>query len=269
MTKERDRGEWIPWYTDDSPGWLELSLAARGAAEGIARKMGRHRSVLHLGSRGLRGLAVLLRCRWEELEPALAELLAPGPNGEAPRLIVDESQSILIDPGHESRQRKTSTERVREFRGRRRNDVKRDETHETFPSRARSEEKRSEEILTPPAPSVQSPPAGGDTPAVVAGEAKKSGPRRKPRTSCPSSEASEAEVTAWAGTWTLPASDPRFAHFLDYHRKHGNIFADWRAAWGTWLRMESRFATKGRVDTRQPLLDRASADWLKAGGGDL
>ncbi len=114
--EERDRGDWIPWYTDDSPGWLELSLAARGAAEGIARKMGRNRGELHLGSRGLRGLAILLRCTWEELEPALAELLAPGPNGEPPRLVCDEEQRILIDPDHESRKRPTSAERVRKHR---------------------------------------------------------------------------------------------------------------------------------------------------------
>lgn len=91
MTQER--GGWIPWYCEDSPGWLELSLAARGAAEGIARKMGPHRGELHLGPRGLRGLAVLLRCSWAELEPALAELT----EGPHPRLVVSEDQRVIID----------------------------------------------------------------------------------------------------------------------------------------------------------------------------
>ena len=112
----RDRGDWIPWYCEDSPGWLELSLVARGAAEGIARKMGRNRSELHLGSRGLRGLATLLRCRWEELEPALAELLSPGPNGEDPRLVYDEERRVLTDPDHETRRRPSSAERVARHR---------------------------------------------------------------------------------------------------------------------------------------------------------
>lgn len=112
MGRERDRGDWIPWYCDDSPGWLELSLAARGAAEGIARKMGRKRSELHLGSRGLKGLAVLLRCRWEELEPAIAELTT----GPHPRFVMSEDGRVLIDPEHESRRRPTSAERVSRHR---------------------------------------------------------------------------------------------------------------------------------------------------------
>lgn len=108
----RERGDWIPWYVDDSPGWLALSLAARGAAEGIARKMGRRSGELHLGAHGLRGLAVLLRCSWEELEPALAELLG----GPEPRFVVTEDQRLLIDPQHEERKRETSRERTQRWR---------------------------------------------------------------------------------------------------------------------------------------------------------
>lgn len=112
MSDEHDRGEWIPWYCEDSPGWLELSLAARGAAEGISRKMGRKRGELHLGSRGLRGLAVLLRCTWEELEPAIHELTS----GKHPRFVVTDDERMLIDPGHASRQLKGSTRRMFEKR---------------------------------------------------------------------------------------------------------------------------------------------------------
>lgn len=111
----RDRGDWIPWYLADSASWLELSLAARGAAEGIARKMGRTSGELHLGSRGLRGLALLLGCSWEELEPAITELLS----GPHPRLVLSEDQRVLIDPDHASRKRPTSAERVRRHRARR------------------------------------------------------------------------------------------------------------------------------------------------------
>lgn len=111
----RDRGDWIPWYLADSASWLELSLAARGAAEGIARKMGRTSGELHLGSRGLKGLALLLGCSWDELEPAITELLA----GEHPRLVLSEDHRVLIDPDHASRRRPTSAERVRRHRARR------------------------------------------------------------------------------------------------------------------------------------------------------
>jgi len=118
-TVDPDRGDWIPWYVDDSAGWLELSLAARGAAEGIARKMGPRRGELRLGSRGLRGLALLLGCSWEELEPALAELLS----GPHPRLVLSEDQRVLIDPDHESRRRPTSADRVRRHRAKRAGDA--------------------------------------------------------------------------------------------------------------------------------------------------
>lgn len=110
----RERGDWIPWYVDDSPGWLDLSLAARGAAEGIARKMGRRSGELHLGARGLRGLTALLRCSWEELEPALAELLG----GPEPRFLVTENERLLIDPQHSERRRETSRERTAKYRAR-------------------------------------------------------------------------------------------------------------------------------------------------------
>jgi hypothetical protein len=32
------------------------------------------------------------------------------------------------------------------------------------------------------------------------------------------------------------------ANFLDFHRAKGNVFADWTAAWRTWLRNEIRFS---------------------------
>lgn len=119
MSRDYAHEEWIPWYTRDTAGWMELSLAARGAAEGIARKMGRDGDEIPLGSRGLRGLARVLACSWEELEPALQELLRPGPDGEPPRLVHDVERCVLRDPEASNRRRPTSTERVRSLRGRR------------------------------------------------------------------------------------------------------------------------------------------------------
>ncbi len=122
--------DWIPWYVRDSASWLELSLAARGAAEGIARKMGRSKEELHLGSRGLLGLARTLGCTWEELEPALQELMRHGPNGETPRLIYDRERNSLRDPDAERRRRPTSTKRVQSHRAKR-DGTHSAETHET------------------------------------------------------------------------------------------------------------------------------------------
>lgn len=111
MTRDYEHDEWIPWYVADTEGWLELSLAARGAAEGIARKMNR-KGELSL-RRGLSGLAKLLGCRWEELEPALAELIAQG------RVTWDGDRFLLSDPGYVARKRKGSADRMREFRANR------------------------------------------------------------------------------------------------------------------------------------------------------
>jgi len=105
--------EWIPWYCDDAASWVELSLAARGCAEGIARKMGRKRSELPLGSRGLRAIAAMLQRPWDEIEPALQELLAKGPNGEPARLEHDAERNVLIDGQAAERQRAVkSTDRA-------------------------------------------------------------------------------------------------------------------------------------------------------------
>lgn len=131
MSRDYTHEDWIPWYVRDSAGWLELSLAARGAAEGIARKMGRDKEELPLGSRGLRGLSRTLGCKWEELEPALDELLRPGPDGEPPRLVYDRDRNSLRDPGATHRRRPTSTKRVQSLRQRRETET--DETRETVP----------------------------------------------------------------------------------------------------------------------------------------
>lgn len=104
--------DWLPWYVEDTPGWLELSLAARGAMAEIQRKLNRKTGSIEL-RRGLPSLAGLLRVRWaDELEPALGELLKAG------KLTWDGDAGLLCDPDYLSRRRPTSTERVRDHRKR-------------------------------------------------------------------------------------------------------------------------------------------------------
>lgn len=107
--------EWIPWYVDDVASWMRLTLPGRGLAEGIARKMGRRRSELPLGASGLKALVFLVGRPWAEVEPAIAELLAPGPDGEPPRLVFDAERNVLIDAQAAERQRAVkSTERAKQ-----------------------------------------------------------------------------------------------------------------------------------------------------------
>lgn len=66
--------------------------------------------------------------------------------------------------------------------------------------------------------------------------------RAKPRTAAPGSDATPAAVTEWAIRWAIPESDTEFPNFLDHHRKKGDLFADWTAAWRTWMRSPYRQA---------------------------
>jgi hypothetical protein len=107
--RDREHDRWIPWYCDDTPGWAALSLAARGAMEGIARKINPKTGRLYL-RQGLGSLSVLLHRPWAELEPALNELLAAG------KVLWNGSQFYLEDPDYEERRRPSSAERVARHR---------------------------------------------------------------------------------------------------------------------------------------------------------
>jgi hypothetical protein len=111
VSRDREHDKWIPWYVEDTPGWLELSLAARGAMEGIARKLNDKTGRLTL-RRGLPSLALLLHVSWAELEPALAELVASG------KLEWDGAAFQLIDPEYVERRRHSSADRMAAKRAR-------------------------------------------------------------------------------------------------------------------------------------------------------
>jgi hypothetical protein len=248
---------WIKVYTRDTGGWSSLTWQARGLSLEISRKLDA-RGEIPLGTRGLPALAGLLRASWAEIEPFVRELIADG------RLVVD--GPMLRDPGHVERQLARTSDAMRKKMQRDREAASHDVTarHSTSHDVTnRSDQKRSEEITTPPA-SLVSPSEGDRTEPK-----RRRGPVRKPNTACPSTGTSETDVAAWAGTWNLPVEHPEFGKFLEHHRTYGNLFADWSAAWRTWLRKAPEFARRRQVDTRQPLLDVASAKWLRAGGGDL
>lgn len=101
----------IPWYTTPTVGWLELSAAARGVLISVAMHMSRDGEISL--RRGLPSLAVLLRLPWEDVEPALGELVAAG------KLQWDGAAFVLRDPDHAERKRPTSAERTRAWRERR------------------------------------------------------------------------------------------------------------------------------------------------------
>lgn len=116
MTRSSEHDDFVPWYRRDTAGWLRLSLAARGAMAEIVRKLNRNGELRLSG--GLADLAVILRLEWAgELEPAVAELIAAG------RVEWDGSRYTLRDPEFDARKRKSSTERVKEHRERKRRET--------------------------------------------------------------------------------------------------------------------------------------------------
>ena len=108
--RDYDHEEFRPWYVADSPGYLELSLLARGLVADLLRKFDK-RGQLRL--RRLSDLAILLRLRWEgEIEPAVTELLSHG------RLVWDEASGTLTDPEFVDRMRVGSAARMARKRAR-------------------------------------------------------------------------------------------------------------------------------------------------------
>jgi hypothetical protein len=45
-----------------------------------------------------------------------------------------------------------------------------------------------------------------------------------------------------------------FLHFVDHHQAKGNKFANWQAAWRTWLRNDQKFNGKPKVKSLDPVL---------------
>lgn len=102
-------GEWMLWRRRRTPRWQCLSLAARGAAEGIAVALD-DRGELSLGKRGLAGLAALLSRPWEEVKPAIDELL------ESETFVHDATRGVIFDPQHVQRQSVESLGATNTFR---------------------------------------------------------------------------------------------------------------------------------------------------------
>lgn len=114
--RDYEHDKWVPWYVEDTVGWLQLSLAARGAMAELVRKFNA-KGQLSLRS-GLPSLAFILRLKWEgELEPAIGELVAAG------KITWDGSRFLLSDPEYGARRRRSSADRMRDKRARDAGDV--------------------------------------------------------------------------------------------------------------------------------------------------
>lgn len=79
------------WRRRRTARWQALSLSARGAVEGIVAASD-ERGELQLPPDGLQALASVLGRPWEEVEPAIAEVLRVG------KLVFDRERMVIVDP---------------------------------------------------------------------------------------------------------------------------------------------------------------------------
>lgn len=93
----------IPWRRRRTARWLSLSLAARGAVEGIVAAMN-ERGELQLPAAGLQALAVVLGRPWTEVEPAVREVFASG------KLRFHPERLLVSDPSREERHHEDAQE---------------------------------------------------------------------------------------------------------------------------------------------------------------
>jgi hypothetical protein len=79
--------------------------------------------------------------------------------------------------------------------------------------------------------------------------------KAKTKTSCPPSDATPEEVTAWCQRWEIPAPEANMeaAKLLDHFRGKGEAKLDWGAVWRNWNRNAPGFAARGgRASAPQP-----------------
>lgn len=178
----------------------------------------------------VRDIACHLRLRDSETGTRLAELLEMG--------LVDDTPQGLTPHNWSKRQYKSdvSTERVKRFRnGLRNTDETLHETHET-PSEADTETDTESEADTESAESASAPPATIPPPLKIV--------RKKSKTAFPleSIPAEWVQSALDAYGWNSVKAETVFDAFMNHHKAHGSLMADWIAAWRKWCGNENKFA---------------------------
>jgi hypothetical protein len=121
--------QFVKIYTRDTPDFLELPLWSRCLLFELVRKADRAGRI-GLGRNGLRGVAVLLRAPFEEIEPHLSRLIADK------RIVYDQAEQQLIIPNHVEAQTARVPQSVRAQQYRDRKESRSDVTSRHEVSRA-------------------------------------------------------------------------------------------------------------------------------------
>jgi hypothetical protein len=254
-----ERERYVRVYTRDTPTMKYIGWEGRAVLAELLRKVDREGRIGLDGFDAVEALCCLFDMPPEVVRPGLQKLLHRG--------TVEVDSGGLLVPNFEAAQEwvASDAERARRYRARQRETV----TLRHAPSRSVTEHHESSPLSDPiqakpnqsPTPAV-SPPSGGPLehePAPVS-VARAKPDRRKPRTACP---ASGQPVNLWCDEWGIPFEHAEFGKFVDHHRKLGNLFADWGAAWRTWLGRAPEFAARGSPGRTlvQPAARPGEYDW--------
>ena len=105
----------------------------------------------------------------------------------------------------------------------------------------------------PPKDNISNPSPTTLEPSLRSGSARKRAPAKRKTGIAEDAQPDEAQrkVAAEFGL-SVPEFRHEWAKFRDYHRKHGNLFSDWVAAWRSWLRKRPEIeASNARAGPRQ------------------
>jgi hypothetical protein len=261
-------------YVRDTPHWLLGPWEARAVLAPVMRKLDRA-GTLDLGDDGLEALAAVVGLPLEVVEPGMGWWLRKGTF----ELVAGQLVMPKFLDAQESKA--SDAQRAREHRARVRDlaragavtvtkndgtDTTRDANITPRDGTVTRGHTESHAVTlnhavpcrdvppVPPVPSHAEP--NGEAPSalrlapVPANGTSRS--RKKPTTAAPPSDAPPETVEAWFAKHKIPSADPEALKFLNHHRKKGNCFADWPAAWWTWKENAPEFARPTRNTGHQP-----------------
>jgi biotin operon repressor len=107
-----------------------------------------------------------------------------------------------------------------------------------------------------PAHRTQTPERTPDIDSLSERGVSKSSSRRRPATSPPESISEQMlEYAVEKASWNSAKAASEFQNFRDHHLKKGNRFADWEAAWRTWVRRGVEYEGQ-RAQQNGPIIDQ-------------
>lgn len=114
-------------------------------------------------------------------------------------------------------------------------------------------------VRTEPSDRTIYEPSEGESPPKRGGNPSKKGTRRRPSTPWPEGfhlDDDLADHASQKAGWDHARARAEFERFENHHRAKGSVFADWRAAWRTWVLNGIRFDRERAQQNGGPVIDQ-------------